>query len=547
MSSFADNMKNLGTGRLAAMAGTGISVIAAVGLFSYFVSRPALSPVYTGLDPAESSQIVQVIEGLEIPYEVSADGSTIQIPRTDFGQVRMAAAGQQLPSENAMGYEIFDTNSSLGMNTFMQKANMKRAIEGELARTIKTLRGVESARVHIVMPDREAFSREEPEPTASVVIRMSSAGALDRAKALTIRHLVASSVPKLKPSNVTVGDSTGELILGADGNASGESAVDSARAAVEARIERNLEALLAASFGRGNVRVQVSAEIDKSRQVVTQRTFDPAAQVPRSTQTISETESDARTADNVTVEQNLPGAEVGAGPTDKRERSRTEESVNYEIGSTTTESVIEPGGIERLTIAVLLNGTYQEDADGNRVYEARSDDELDRVADLVRSAAGVDEMRGDKVTVDSLEFVELALEEEAEQSAFMRMLTENMMTIVQWILALVAFLVLILVVVRPVLQKSLTHTASEEPEESSESGGGDGDGEKKPANDGEKSASGSTGSEDDDDDDDAEMVQIENIKGDLQKKKVEAFTGLVSDHHDESLKIIKAWLAQESQ
>ncbi|PWC35154.1 flagellar basal-body MS-ring/collar protein FliF [Azospirillum sp. TSO22-1] len=461
MSSLIDTLRSLGRGRLLMLAGTGIGMVLAVALMAVLLSRPQMTTLFSGLQPAEAGRIVKAIEAMHVPVAVGHDGTTVQVPQPDSARVRMLLAEKGLPSAGGVGYELFDTEKPLGITSFMQRMNRLRALEGELGRTIETLAGIEAARVHIVLPDREEFSRNAPKPTASVVVRMRGRTTLERQNALAIRHLVSSAVPNLKSSAVTVLDSSGELLLTEDDGAGVATArADGQRAAAETRIARAVEQMLAARLGRGNVRVQVTAEVETKREVVRSQSFDPATQVVRSTQTVQEQERnlDSSGEPPVTAEQNLPQRDVRAQSQTSQssgESKRQEETINYEISNVSRETVVEPGDVRRLSVAVLVNGTWKTAADGSRAYEPRSAEELQRITGLVRSAMGFDAGRGDQLTVENLEFVDLAPELTARDpgEVIVDTLTNNIMTLIQWVILLVLAVLLILLGLRPLIRR----------------------------------------------------------------------------------------------
>ncbi|HEV7371665.1 flagellar basal-body MS-ring/collar protein FliF [Arenibaculum sp.] len=459
MGSLVDNLRTLGRARVAALAVVGLGIVAAVAAMALLLSRPHMTTLYSGLDPAEAGRVVKAVEEIGVPVSAAHDGTSVQVPQADVARVRMLLAEKGLPSAGGVGYELFDSDKPLGITSFMQKMNRLRAMEGELGRTIETLSGVEAARVHLVLPDREAFSREAPTPTASVVVRMRGGG-LDRRQALAIRHLVSAAVAGLKPAAVTVLDANGDVLLAEDdGTASAVVRSEGLRVGTEARLARAVEQMLAARLGPGNVRVQVAADLETKREIVRTQSFDPESQVVRSTQTVEEQErsTDTETEPPTTVAQNLPQNEVEARTDSARssETSREEQTVNYEISSVQRESVIEPGDIRRLSVAVLVNGSWTTAADGSRVYEDRSPEELERLANLVRSAVGFDSARGDTVTVETLRFVDpmLAGEPAGAAQTILDTLSRNVMTLIQWVVLLIVTVLAILLGLRPLIQR----------------------------------------------------------------------------------------------
>ena len=563
MSTLIDTLRSLGRGRLLVLAATGIGIVLAIATMAVMLSRPNMTAVYSGLEPAEAGRIVKAIEGMGVPVTASYDGTAVEVPQSDAARVRMMLAEQGLPSKGGVGYELFDTDKPLGITSFMQRMNRMRAMEGELGRTIETLSGVEAARVHIVLPDREEFSRNAPTPTASVVVRMRGRGAMDRQQALAIRHLVSSAVPNLKASAVTVLDSSGELLLTEDdGNGALVARADGLRAATEARIGRAIEQMLTARLGHGNIRVQVAAELENKREVVRSNSFDPASQVVRSTQTVLQQErsTDSSGEAPVTAEQNLPQREVTAqAQNDKSSTSsdRQEETINYEISNVSRETVTDPGDVRRLSVAVLVNGTTTTGPDGERVYTPRSAEELQRITELVRSAMGFNAERGDRVTVENLEFVDLAPEIAARDTLeeIGDILARNIMTLIQWVILLILSGLLITFGLRPLIrrvfpapdpvaeQAALAAEAKPVPQlggpvtATSET---DGD---SPAESAEAASESPLASIEETME---QLIELRTVEGRVRASSIRRLGEIVDQYPDEAIDILRSWLYEEA-
>ncbi len=313
MNSFSDTLRSLGPARLGIMLTVAASTIA---FFVYLTSRlatPDLALLYADLDAQDSGQIVSRLEQMEVDYKVGRDGSQIYVPSDQVGRMRVAMAEDGLPTGGSVGYEIFDRSEGLGTTKFVQNVNHLRALEGELARTIRSISRVRKARVHLVLPKRELFTRDRQEPTASIMITTQGAQRLEKRQVLAIQHLVAAAVPGLKPAMISIVDSKGALL--ARGSDEGDAAATAStaedmRISYQARLVRSVEALLERSVGPGNVRVQITAEMDFDRITENSETYDPDGQVVRSTQTIEEKSgsSDAQGLPPVTVAGNLPDA-----------------------------------------------------------------------------------------------------------------------------------------------------------------------------------------------------------------------------------------------
>ena len=406
MNQFVSALQRFGVGRLAAIIGVSAGVAAALFALVLNMGQQPQGLLYSNLDLKEASSITAALDQAGLKYEAKGDGSTIMVDRDKVASTRLMLSGKGLPTSGSVGYEIFDEGSALGQTDFVQTLNRQRALEGELARTIRSLDGVSSARVHLVLPKRQLFEEEASSPTASVVIGLTGRelGA-DQVRAL--RNLVASATPNLKPDHVTVVDEHGKMLAGGDADAMADQAAEGARTGTEERIRKTVKDLVEGVVGPGKARVQVSADLDLNRVTVQEEKYDPDGQVVRSTQTVEENakDSEAKPAGDVSTAQNIPGAEPSASSTEAGSASgRTEETTNYEISRTTRTEVTEPGTIKRLSVAVAVDGVSTTDAKGKVTYAPRSADEMRRIEQLVRSAVGFSTERRDQVSVVNVRF-----------------------------------------------------------------------------------------------------------------------------------------------
>ena len=455
MQPILNNLIALGRTRLIALAATGVGLVMALFFGLTAVMAPTYEPLYSNLSIAGAGRVVAALEQNGFAVQLDSSGAVVSVPQGDVARARMALAEQGLPDEGAPGWEIFDNASGLGMNSFMQQVSRLRALEGELARSIQTIEGIDAARVHLVLPDREAFSRTRPEPSASVIVRGRATQEIGRRQALAIRALVASAVPDLSPARVTVLTASGETILSDD--MPGDPGFGATGSAIEDRMARSITEILTARVGAGNARVQVNVDVTTERQVIRSQSFDPEQQVVRSTESREETRED-RGADgnDIGVAGNLPAelADAGAGQTSSNSLARTDEIVNYEIGSTQSETVREPGDVRRVSVAVLVNGIYNVADDGTVTYEERPAEELERLEALVRSAVGFDAERGDTVSVDSLRFIDYSLDVGAPLGmSVMQVVAANLMGILRSLFALALVALVLILGVRPLLRR----------------------------------------------------------------------------------------------
>lgn len=454
MKAILDNLKSLGRTRLIALGATGVGLVAALLFGLNAVMAPSYAPLYSELSPAGAADIVSTLEQAGFAVDVSPDGTTVSVPRTDLARARMSLAERGLPDQGVPGWELFDNASGLGMNTFMQRVNRLRALEGELARSIQTIDGVDAARVHLVLPEREAFSRDRPEPSASVIVRGRARHEISRRQGQAIRALVASAVPEMSPGRVTVLSATGETILAEDGDGTSDITLQSVRASIEERMARNVSQILTARVGAGNARVQVSVDLTSEREVVVSRSFDPSQQVARSIETREEEVEDRENASGeVGVGNNLPEElqDGGAnGPQSTNSRTRTDEIVNYEIGSTESETTREPGDIERVSVAVLVNGIYDTLPNGDVEYRERPAEELERLGELVKTAIGFNEARGDTVSIDSLRFMDYSMElGEPVSRSMAAVISDSLPSILRGLFALAVMALILFFGMRP--------------------------------------------------------------------------------------------------
>jgi flagellar M-ring protein FliF len=462
----AEFVKALGPSRIAAMGAVAAIMI---GAFAFLLMRwntPQLTPLFAELTLTDSAAVARELDRMQIRYEVRNDGTLIAVPRQDVPRIRMKLAETGLPRGGGSGYELFDRSETLGTTSFVQNLNHLRAMEGELSRSIRSIDRVQGARVHLVIPERQIFTRERQEPTASIVLRMR--GDLDTAQVRAIQHLVASAVPGMKPGNVSIVDEAGRLLASGRGEerelAAG--AMEERRLSQEARLRREVEDILGKVVGSGRSRVQVAAELDWTRSTQSQDIFDPEQRVVRSTQTRTERSTSQEARDRqVTVGNELPQNQRNQQPNqngdqaqNREQAEKSEEIVNFEISRTQRQEVTEPGRLRRVSVAVLVDGVYTRQGD-QLVYAPRPQEELDRIAALVRTAIGFDERRGDKVEIVNLRFAEgppvPALATEDPIASLFSFTRDDIMRFAEMGVTLILALITLFFVIRPLLKRML--------------------------------------------------------------------------------------------
>jgi flagellar M-ring protein FliF len=458
-------LRNLGPARLGAI---GLVLATTVGFFVFLSGRlatPSYGLLYGELDLHDSGQITQKLDAMNVPYQLKGDGTQILVPTDQVARLRVAMAESGLPHGGSVGYEIFDKSETLGTSSFVQNVNHLRALEGELARTIGAIGSVQGARVHLVLPKRELFSRERQDPSASIVVKTRGGERLAKTQVAAIQHLTAAAVPGLRPSRVSIVDSEGNLLARGTDDAAGQGGganAEEMQIAYETRLSRSVEEMLERSLGAGKVRVEVHAEMDFDRVTTNSESYDPDGQVVRSTQTTSE-QSDSSDASEqpVTVANNLPDTQTTKGSVGGRSKNgRNEETVNYEITKTVKSHVREGGMIKRLSVAVLVDGVYAAAADGTKTYQPRPAEELKQLGTLVRSAIGFNAERGDSVEVVNLRFITPDEPTATAPDGLLGLSRSELLRAVEPIaLALIGLLVMLLVV-RPLIGRILEAAAA---------------------------------------------------------------------------------------
>jgi flagellar M-ring protein FliF len=548
-------MKKLGAPRLAAMGAVSLGL---VGFFVYIIlrmSQPQMALLFSDLTLEDSAQIVKELERRQVKFQLRSDGAQVFVPQEQVARVRLQLAESGMPRGGGVGYEIFDKGDALSSTSFVQNMNQLRALEGELARTIRGIERVQSARVHLVLPERALFSRERTEPSASIVLRVR--GGLEPQQIRAVRHLVASAVRGLSPQRISIVDEGGRLLADGAGDASGMmgSTVDERKAGQERRLREQVESIIASVVGPGRARVQVAADMDFNRVTQTSDDFDPERRVVRSTQTREEQSSsnEGRGDGQVTVGNELPGAnQTGAGANASREASRkTEETVNYEIARTQRTEVIEGGRIKRVSVAVLVDGIYARDAQGNVNYQPRAAEELERIGALVRSAIGFDQRRGDQVEIVNLRFAEAPqlAAPEAERPWWMvyEFTKEDIRYAIELAVLLLVSLLVMLFVVRPLLRRIMTPDEAPAAALPAGSGGSGTSSDSVPGGEqGERSdgtavvkapplAPGLESAT-------MKMIEMAQIKGEVHQASLAKVGELVEKNPHETVSIIRQWL-----
>ncbi len=572
-------LQSLGPGRILAL---GVVLVALLAFFA-FVALRVVEPRYTllfgGLDPGDAATLVDRLEKMNVPYRLSDRGDAILVPEEDVTRLRMTLAADGMPAGEVVGYEVFDGANGFTTTDFLANVNLKRALEGELARTIASLREVRSARVHLVQPSRRLFERQPQQASASVFVSLLGGHRLEPRQVEGIRYLVASAVRGLSASRVTVMDDRGNLLArgGDDERLFALERAEEYRRAYEDRMRRKLIELLERTVGVGRVDAQVTAEMDFDEVSVTRENYDPEGKVPRSSRVVEENTRRSETAgkDAVTVSNNLPAARQQSAGGDQSSEAveRTDETVNYEVSRTVETQRRHGGRIRRISVAIQVDGKWVPGADGKPVFQPLGRDELSELEALARGALMIDDERGDKIEIVSRPFVTPEVPPPAPES-WLDLLTGRYGRYVEALLWLLLGIAVLQFGFRPLVQK-LTSAARPalEPARTAVIQGPDGkpllvhgttgtavalDERGQPVvvqtdlgtrDGGQLVSSGSGGQQgaggaarDGDGEDGGELTTLAQVAGKVKSSLVKEVADILEEQPDEAVRVIRTWL-----
>jgi flagellar M-ring protein FliF len=428
-------IKKLSAGKLFVLIGLISVAVTAIVFLSLWSSEPDFQILFSNLAPEDAGEIVNKLKDQKVPYQIASNGTSVLVPKDVIYETRLQMANQGLPKGSGIGFEIFDT-TKLGMTEFVQNVNYQRALQGELSRTINGFDEVEGSRVHVVMPSKSLFIEDETNPTASVVIKLKKGRGLSENQIRGIVHLVSSSVSGLSPENITIVDNNGKMLAGSEEN-SATGQVSSSQLEFQEKVERGLEkrieSMLEKVLGPGKAIARLSCSFDFRRHEKTEEVYDPEGKVIRSEQdqsTVSNRSEKAAVgvpgvASNMPNENKVtqPQGEVSSAGPEYQKKDRT---VNYEIGKVTSH-IIEPvGRIERLSVAVVVDGTLEavkaeeggeEEINDQWKYIPRTADELTKIEGIVKRAVNFDAERGDEIEVVNIQFENKSMTEAEEEIA----------------------------------------------------------------------------------------------------------------------------------
>ena len=403
------NLRGLGVRRLSALALIGVAVFATTGLAGYYLSRPTMETLYSGLDRDDIAAIGAALREAGVPFDVNAESTVVLTPAGQAAAARMILAEKGLPRGGAIGNELYDKLGSLGLTSFMQDVTRLRALEGELARTIQMMRAVKAARVHIVLADEGSFRRERQPSSASVVIRTD--GGDDRAMGQAIRHLVASAVPGMKLEDVTVLNVDGSLLAyGADSVEKSPDNLLALEKEVSQQIRENISRTLTPYLSAQNFQISVAARLNADKTQTNETIYNPDSRVERSVRVTKEQQSSQNAAGEqpAGVEANLPKPKTTSGESKQSndQTQKREELTNYEISSKSIQTTSAGFVVQNLSVAVLINRAALAASLGGKPSAEAVDAQVHEIEQLVGSAAGLNRQRGDAIKISVVDFVD---------------------------------------------------------------------------------------------------------------------------------------------
>lgn len=546
MNGVLDGLKALGMARLVAMGAVALGVFTLLLVLALRGGGGRMGLLYGDLDLREAAQMADLLEHQHIAHQVDAGGSAILVPTERIAEARLLLARDGLPSSGSVGYEIFDRGDGMLASAFTQRINQTRALEGELARTIRSMRGVRAVRVHIVLPHREPFAREAQPAQAAVLLTLTGSTRLDREQVQAILNLVAAAVPGLRPEHIALADSRGTLLARAGqpaGPLGAAATLDELQHTEELRLARAVEDILAPSLGPGHVQAEATIEMNLDQVHETQERFDPDGQVVRSTQTVNDANHSTEAGPaTTTVQNNLPNADTTQGGAGSQEQHQ-EETTNYEIGKTVRSIVRDYPQIRRLSLAVMVDGVTERDARGVAHWRPRTPEELARITALVRSAIGYDARRGDHVEVVSMRFAQEPAAAAPAPLLGLPLEKSDLMRLAQTALIGVLGLAALAFVLRPTVLRLARLSALDGGAEPLAVAAGvvPGGAMLAAAAAVPRLAPPGAAAEDEE-----AMIAVANIEGQLRASSIRRIADLVEKHPEESLTIVRTWMQQGS-
>jgi flagellar M-ring protein FliF len=444
-------------------AGIALAVGIMAAVFMWSMKTSDYRVLLSNYSDRDGGAIVAALAQMAVPYKFSEDGGTILVPSGQVYDARLKLAAQGLPRGGNIGFELME-NQKMGTSQFIEQVNYQRAQEGELARTINSIGSVASSRVHLAIPKPSVFVREKQYPTASVMINLQSGRTLDMGQVNAIVHLVSSSIPELPAKNVTVVDQNGSLLSGKTSDSNDPNKLDPSQLKyvrdIQDNLNRRIEAILTPLLGEGNVKAQVSAEVNFATVEKATETYSPNSNPEKNT--IRSQKSNESTSSDP-VKGGIPGAasnQAGAGkdanaaPSGAATNAKRENIVNYEVDKVVSYTKEPVGGIKRLAVAVVVNLKSSVDAEGKTTQKPLTDDEKAQVTALIKEAVGFSQDRGDTINLTNSEFKQaekVDIPEEAFWKPYANLATAK--TVLQYLATAVVLFLLYSKVLKPLMAR----------------------------------------------------------------------------------------------
>lgn len=443
-----DAWSRLGKVQRIAVVGVTALLFAVFAAFLLWVTRPDYRPLYTKLSPEDANRVVSMLQTEKISYRLEDNGATVLVPADSVYDMRIKIAGEGNLVGQGIGFEIFDT-VQMGQTEFVQRINYQRALQGELSRTISEFPNVESARVHLVIPQRSLFIEEQQPPSASVVVRLREPSAKIAPREIKgMVNLMTMAVEGLDEGHVSITDSSGKVLFAPEDETTGlNNAHLEYRLKLESNLEHRINELLAPVLGPGKMIAKVNATLDYSQRTIRREIYDPDTSVVRSEQRSEEQQTGRANLEGGSTDVNFRGDGLG-GSLSSQEGNRESRTLNYEINKEEHNIVGQMGEITRLTVAVAVDGSYAKNADGTWQYTPRTEQELEQIRQLVANAVGFSAARGDTIEVSNMAFGENDIPAEPNAAELLAQFAERMGR--PLLIAFISFL-FIMLVVRPVV------------------------------------------------------------------------------------------------
>lgn len=547
MKGLLDSLRKLGMAPILALTGVVIGMVGIVAFLEFGgVSTSRMALLYNDLDQHDSSQIIDHLEHNQIPYRVEGDGKRIMVGADAVFTARALLAKEGLPTSGTIGNEIFDRNNDLTLTEFEQDVKRSRALEGELARTIQAMHGISHARVHLVLPRKEPFAHSHREAQASVMLTLVGNQTLAQEGIQSIVNLIAGAVPDLRAENITVVDSHLHLLARAgdpEDIRTRSMLADDLSRTMGLRLSRSVEQMLERSLGTGHVHAEAAVRINFDKTNETLERFDPDGPVVRSTQSVTSNNKTTDHAGAVSLQNNLPNADPNPQSAGSQE-GRQEETTNYEITKTVHSTTRDQPQVERITLAVMVDGVDEVGPDRKHVWHARQQQDLEQIERLAKSAIGFDEKRGDRVEVVSMPFINAIDPAEPELATRPDMARHDLVGLAEALaLGVTAFVIIVLMtrsIIKGLKGSPVSMAIAGQTLESLQAGGGGlshaltttsaGGGGGSPLG-------GQAALVDD------TTVSLNQIEGQIRTSSIRKLIELTNHHPDTTLAIIRGWMA----